>query len=137
MTTDITFEPIATEVSPMQQASELVDLEIKLKDLEAKIKGIKENLLGVMKETDTLSLKTGSYTIYRTKRVNTKVLSVDRLKEELDKRDIPYYTQEVFAPSMNKVFRELAKSNQDIYDNGMPGLAVSETEFVGILVTKK
>lgn len=123
-------------LSPMEVAHNLMQLEKQIKTLEEQKTILKDKLLKIMKEHDTLSLKTGSYTLSRVQKITPKVLNVEKLKEELDKRDIPYYTQETFAPSMNEVFRTLAKENQEIYENGLPGLAISESEFVMVRLTK-
>lgn len=124
------------ELSPIEMAKNLVTIEKEIEQLEEQKETLRKALLGVMQEQDVYSLKTGNYTLSRVAKITPKVLSVERLKQQLDKRNIPYYTQEVFAPSMNKVFTELAKKDPEIKDFGLPGLAIKETEYVRVLVTK-
>lgn len=126
-------DAINEELSPMEAARSLVDIELQLKDLEAQKKLLKQQLMHVMKQHDTFSLRTGRYTISRVQKPYLKVLSVERLKTELEKRDIPYYTVEAFADSMQEVFKTLAKRAQD----PIPGLDYHETEYVMIKVNKK
>lgn len=133
MDIDNQLQPIDEEMSPMEAARSLVDIELQLKNLEQQKKFLKGLLMNVMKAHDTFSLRTGSYTLSRVKKPFVKVLSVERLKQYLDKKDIPYYTQEVFAPSMDEVFKTLAKQEE----NPVPGLDYHETEYVMVKVNKK
>ena len=118
--------------SPMEKAAKLVELEVILKEIKQQIDEYKAELLQVTKELDVMTLKTGSYTISRAKRISPKVIDFDALKSSLEKADIPYVTQEVFGDQMKLVFKQLAEEKRE-----MAGLEVQETEYLSIRVAKK
>lgn len=115
-----------------QKAADLVLMEAQLKDLKQKVADYKAELLKATQELDVLTLKTGSYTIVRAKRITPQVANFKELKKSLDLAEIPYTTTEVFSDYMKPVFRQLV-------DDGklLPGLEVLETEYISIRVPDK
>ena len=116
----------------MAKAKRLFELKVQYKEMKAEIDELHADLLQVMQNNDTLTLKTGSYTLSRGKRVTPKVEDFEALKAELDKRDIPYQTIEAFSRNMIPVFQEFIEHNEDL-----PGLVGTETEYVSIRISDK
>lgn len=118
--------------SPMEKAQTLMELEALNREIYKKIKQLKDELLKATQELDVLSLKTGSYTISRVKRITPRVEDFEKLKISLEKAGVPYETKEVFADQMNIVFREAIKEGKEF-----KGLDKQETEYVMIRINKK
>ena len=95
--------------SPMEKAQKIVELTKIIKDAKAIVDEYKIDLLKVTQEMDVLTLKTGSYTISRAKRITPRVTDFKTLKESLDKENIPYEVEEAFTPQMDLVFKNLVK----------------------------
>jgi CBS-domain-containing membrane protein len=118
--------------SEMAKAKHLYELLQLQKELKEQVDTYKEELLTVMQQSDTLSLKTGSYTLTRANRITPDVVDFRQLKKSLEKARIPFMTEEVFAPQMTVVFREAIKENR-----ALAGLEAKETEYVSIRLNEK
>ena len=118
--------------SPMEKAQKIVELTKIIKDAKAIVDEYKIDLLKVTQEMDVLTLKTGSYTISRAKRITPRVTDFKTLKESLDKENIPYEVEEAFTPQMDLVFKNLVKE-----DRKLDGLEALETEYIMIRTPEK
>lgn len=113
--------------SPMEKAQKIVELTDIVKKAKAIIDEYKAELLKITQEMDVITLKTGTYTITRAKRITPKVISFKVLKESLEKENIPYETEEAFTPQMDVVFKNLVKENRTL-----DGLEALSTEYISI-----
>lgn len=123
--------------SPMQKAEALAELSVKARDLRTELKEIeeqmrpfKEDLLKVTQNLDVYTLKTGNYTISRGRRITPVVEDFDKLKENLERENIPYETETVFK-NMDVVFKEAVKEGR-----GLEGLEAKETQYISVRVNK-
>lgn len=116
----------------MEKAQHLVELENMAKQIKMKIDEYRAGLLEETKRLDVLSLKTGTYTISRVKKLLPKVVDFIALRNALEKANIPYDTTEVFADHMKLTFKQLAEEGR-----GMPGLDVAESEYIMVRVNKE
>lgn len=119
-------------IIPAAQISKLIELEKEYKLIKAQIDEYRTELLATMQNNDVVSLKTGTYTLSRSKRITPHVLDVKELKEALDKENIPYKIIATFAPQMNIVFKKLIEDGRML-----PGLSGNETEYVSIRIAKE
>lgn len=118
--------------SPLvRQVSTLVAIEAQARDLKAQADAIKAELLAVMQRDKVLTLKTEGYTISRASRATPQIEDFNKLRKSLDKADIPYDVVEAFAPHMSETFKQIVKSGKEL-----DGLAVKETEYVAVRITK-
>lgn len=115
--------------SPAVKAKRLVELQAIYNKIKPEIDALKADLLQTLQEQDVYTLKTGTYTLSRAKRVTPFVSEFHLLKKSLDLANIPYETQEVFIPQMNIVFRKAIDEGRDL-----PGLTGTVTEYVAIRV---
>lgn len=127
---------IKTIESPIIKASRLMELEKQKKEIAQEIDILKADLLKTTQELDVLSLKTGSYTISRVKRLTPKIINIPLLKKELDKRNIPYIMEETFAEQMKPVFKQLAEQVVESKET-IKGFETMETEYIMIRVSDK
>ena len=125
--------------SPMQKAAKLVTLGAKAKELREELakvtdemQPLKDDLLKITQDLDVLTLKTGSYTISRATRITPQVEDFKLLKQSLKKAEVPFVTQEVFAPQMEEVFKEALKENREFV-----GLGKKETQYISVRVNIK
>lgn len=121
-----------TPKSPMQKAARLFELQTLMKEIKPEIEALKDDLLSAMQSNDTLTLKTGSYTLSRASRTTPKVVDYETLKESLIKSDIPFETIETFAPFMTDVFKRIVEEGKEL-----EGLEALKTEYISIRLTKK
>lgn len=128
MTNDI-LAPVEGKLSPMQKAERLVKLATLKKQVTEAYNAIRDDLLQITQELDVYTLKTGTYTISRAKRVTPSVENFDTLKASLEKANIPYTTKTVFGDAMVEVFKQAIKDKMDL-----PGLEAQETEYVTVRV---
>lgn len=112
-----------------EKAKQLLELELMQRDIREAIADRKADLLAYMQKNKTLGLKTEDYTLTRAKRITPQVVDFDQLKETLEKNDIPYETQVVFADQMKVVFKQAIDEGRDL-----PGLEGLETEYVMVRV---
>lgn len=110
-----------------QKAERLLKLTELKKQVETAYNALRDELLGSMQELDVLTLKTGTYTLTRACRITPKVDDYKKLKQTLEKENIPYTTKEVFGDEMNEVFKQAAKDGMEL-----EGLSVTKTEYVSI-----
>ena len=118
--------------SPMEKAQSLVELEIIVKKAKEKIEAYKKDLLEITKQLDVFTLKTGNYTITRTKRITPKITNFENLKKSLEQNSIPYETQEVFADFMKETFKQAIKEKKEL-----DGLDALETECISVRTKDK
>lgn len=118
--------------SPMEKAAKVVELTEFIKAAKVIVDEYKVDLLKATQEMDVLTLKTGSYTITRAKRITPKVLDFKTLKDSLDKADIPYEVEEAFTPQMTVVFKNIVKEGKKL-----EGLEALETEYIMIRTPEK
>ena len=118
--------------SPMEKAQKIVELTQVIKEAKSIVDEYKVDLLKATQEMDVLTLKTGSYTITRAKRITPRVVSFKQLKESLDKENIPYETEEAFTAQMDLVFKQLVKDKKEL--NGLEAL---ETEYIMVRTPEK
>ena len=116
----------------MEKAQHLVELEGVVKRAKAIIDQYREELLEETKRLDVLSLKTGTYTISRVKKLLPKVTDFQTLKKALEKENIPYSTVEVFADHMKLTFKQLAEEGRAI-----EGLEIAESEYIMVRINKE
>jgi len=121
-----------TPDSPIAKANRLLELQTIYKKIKPEIDELKADLLRTTQELDVYTLKTGDYTISRAKRVTPRVTNFEALKEDLESREIEVYTEEVFAPQMDVVFKQAI--NQGTKLNGLDAL---ETEYISIRLREK
>ncbi len=124
----LSFEPN----SPSQKAQALVQLETIKKQVNERIAQYKEELLYIMQQQKALTLKTEDYIVTRAKRVTPQVIDFNTLKDSLEKNEIPVVTEEVFAPQMDVVFKNLIEMGKPI-----DGLEAKTTEYIMVKVNKK
>ena len=115
--------------SPMQKVEKLIEYQAIVKDLKPKIDELKADLLKVTQDLDVYTLKTGRYTISRAKKITPKVINFKQLKESLDKAEIPYITEEVFAEQMKLVFKQAIEEKREL-----EGLEALVTEYISIRI---
>lgn len=126
----------STPKSPMAKVGRLMELEAQKKVIAKEIEILKADLLKVTQDLDVYTLKTGSYTISRVKRLTPKVESFAKLKEYLDAKDIPYMTEETFRETMKPTFKVMAE--KAIEEKLLiPGMDIAETEFIMIRLADK
>lgn len=130
MTNDL-LAPSTGELSPMQKAEKLVKLAALKKQVTEAYNQLRDDLLQITQELDVYTLKTGSYTISRAKKITPSVTDVEELKAALDERDIPYKMKEVFADFMAPVFKQLVEQGTEL-----SGLEGKVTEYVSVRVAK-
>lgn len=119
------------KLSPMQKAERLVKLAELKKQVTEAYNALRDDLLTITQELDVYTLKTGSYTISRAKRVTPSVEDFETLKAALEKAKIPYTTKTVFGDQMEVVFKELIKDGRKL-----AGLEARESEYVTVRVNK-
>ena len=117
------------QMTPADKVKRLISLQKLEKSLKPEIAKLKEELLDTMQKQDVLSLKTGSYTLFRAKRITPQVTNFEALKKDLEAHDIEVITEIVFAPQMNLVFKQAIEENKEL--KGLEGL---ETEYVSIRI---
>ena len=118
-----------TNIIPTVKIQRLMELEVQYKEIKKQIDEYRADLLKVTQDLDVLTLKTGKYTISRGKRLTPHVTDFKTLCASLDKAEIPYETEVTFTPQMSVMFRQLVKEDRE-----MPGLDVTETEYISIRV---
>lgn len=118
--------------SPMEKAAALVELETLHKKVKDKIAIYKADLLKITQDLDVYTLKTGSYTITRAKRITPQIIDFETLKLSLKKEDIPFDVKEVFADYMTEVFKTAIEEKRPL-----DGLGILETEYIMIRVSKE
>ena len=117
---------------PVQKAEALVRMKAQAKELKEKIDQYTDELLKLTQEQDVLTLKTGSYTISRAKRITPQVTSFKDLRNSLEENNIPYDVKLVFDDHMTETFKKIIESGKTL-----DGLEAKETEYLSIRVTKK
>lgn len=121
-----------TATTTIEKAKNLIQLEKIYKDVKERIDAYRAELLEETKKMDVLSLKTGSYTISRVKKLYPKVTDVQALKKALDKEKIPYEMQEVFADYMKNTFKQLAEEQKQL-----DGLNIDEIEYIMVRINNE
>jgi len=117
---------------PMDKAKRLMELQQIMKEIKPEIDELKADLLRVTQELDVYTLKTGEYTISRSKRITPQITDFDALKADLVKNEIEVYTEEVFAPQMDLVFKLAIEKGREF-----EGLDGKTTEYISIRLAKK
>jgi len=117
---------------PTSKIQKLATLEISYKKIKEEREQLRAELLETMQELDVESLKTGSYTLYRAKRITPQVTNMDFLEAQLELKNIPYETMRVFTPQTFVAFRLLAKEKRVL-----DGLEFTETEYVVVKPKEK
>lgn len=125
---DILSKPV-NQHTPMVKARRLVELQAQVKALKPEIEALKADLLQVTQALDVYTLKTGSYTISRAKRITPEVVSFKILKQSLTENNIPFETEETFTPQMSVLFKKLIEDGREI-----DGLEGKETEYISVRV---
>ena len=115
--------------SPALKAKKLMELQTLYKEIKPQIEQLKAELLQIMQEQDVLTLKTGTYTLSRAKRITPQVIDFKTLKKSLEEADILVMTEETFSPQMTVVFKNLANENRQL-----DGLEFLSTEYVSVRV---
>ena len=115
--------------SPALKAKKLMELQTLYKEIKPQIEQLKSELLQIMQEQDVLTLKTGTYTLSRAKRITPQVIDFKTLKKSLEEADILVMTEETFSPQMTVVFKNLANENRQL-----DGLEFLSTEYVSVRV---
>lgn len=118
--------------SPMEKAAKIVELTQIIKQAKEIVDEYKVDLLKATQEMDVLTLKTGSYTITRAKKITPRVMDFKTLKASLDQADIPYEVEEAFTPQMTIVFKNIVKEGKKL-----EGLEALETEYIMIRTPEK
>ena len=126
MTNDIL---VTKKNSPAEKAKQLMELQRVYNEIKPQILALKADLLQIMQDQDVLTLKTGTYTLSRAKRITPFVAEFDLLKKSLDSAEIPYETEEVFTAQMDVMFRKAIDEGRDL-----PGLESKVTEYVAVRV---
>lgn len=121
-----------TPKSPMAKAARLFELQTLLKEIKPEIDALKLDLLNVMQSLDVQTLKTGTYTLSKAKRITPRIEDFETLKKSLTEQQIPFETVETFAPFMTDVFKRAVEEGRKL-----DGLDALETEYVSIRVAKK
>lgn len=115
--------------SPAVKAKKLMELQTLYKEIKPQIDELKAELLQVMQEQDVLTLKTGTYTLSRAKRITPQVVDFKILKDSLEKAEIEVITEEVFAPQMDVVFKQAIEEGREF-----EGLESKVTEYVSVRI---
>ena len=115
--------------SPAVKAKKLMELQTLLKEIKPQIDELKADLLQIMQEQDVLTLKTGTYTLSRAKRITPQVIDFKTLKKSLEDANIDVITEETFAPQMDLVFKQAIEEGRQF-----DGLESKETEYVSVRV---
>ena len=102
-----------------------------MKEIKPEIDELKADLLKITQDLDVLSLKTGEYTISRAKRITPKIEDYEMLKKSLTEAGLEVYTQEVFAPQMDVVFKQAIEEGREL-----KGLDSLVTEYITIRLAK-
>lgn len=110
-----------------QKAERLLKLADLKKQVETAYNALRDELLKSTQELDVYTLKTGSYTLTRATRVTPQVVDYTKLKETLEKENIPYTTKEVFGDEMTEVFKLAIKEGRVL-----DGLSALKTEYISI-----
>ena len=118
---------------PVEKIQRLIELEAQERKIKAQINLYREELLVMTQQNDVYTLKTGKYTLSRATRITPKVISFNKLKESLEKNEIPYETYETFTPQMSVVFREISRQRPELMDK-LDGLDYLKTEYISIRV---
>lgn len=114
-----------------QKAERLLKLTELKKQVETAYNALRDELLKSTQELDVYTLKTGSYTLTRATRVTPQVTDYTKLKETLEKENIPYTTKEVFGDEMTEVFKLAIKEGRVL-----DGLESKVTEYITIREAK-
>lgn len=122
---------VKNQNSPALKVKRLMELQELVNKAKPEIDRLKAELLQTMQEQDVLSLKTGSYTLSRAKRVTPQVVNYETLKKSLENEGIEVITQEIFAPQMDVVFRQAIEEGREF-----EGLEAKQTEYVAIRLKK-
>ena len=110
-----------------QKAERLLKLTELKKQVETAYNALRDELLKSTQELDVYTLKTGSYTLTRATRITPQVTDYKKLKETLEKENIPYTTKEVFGDEMTEVFKLAIKEGRVL-----DGLESKVTEYITI-----
>lgn len=110
-----------------QKAERLLKLTDLKKQVETAYNALRDELLKSTQELDVYTLKTGSYTLSRATRITPQVTDYKKLKETLEKENIPYTTKEVFGDEMTEVFKLAIKEGRVL-----EGLESKVTEYITI-----
>lgn len=116
---------------PVDKAKRLMELQTIMKEIKPEIDQLKADLLGVMQGQDVFTLKTGSYTLSRSKRVTPQVVDFNTLKKSLEDAEIEVITETVFAPQMDIVFKQAIEEGKEF-----KGLEGKTTEYISIRLAK-
>jgi len=116
------------KMTPAQLCEKSVKLAQLKKQIDAAYKEVQQKLLEKTQELDIYTLKTGTYTITRAKRI-TPVIEFDTLKATLEAEKIPYTTKVVFGDQMADVFKQALKDGKKL-----EGLESKESEYITIRV---
>ena len=119
-------------LTPMQKAEKLMKLTALKKDIDGMMDELRADLLKTMTDLDVLTLKTGSYTITRQKRITPQVIDYKTVKKALEERGIPIVVREVFGKEMDVVFKQMIEQGEQL-----EGLEARITEYPSIRLTKK
>lgn len=119
-------------LSPSEMAVKLVKLTKLKKEVDAQIAVFREQLLEETKRNDVLTLKTGSYTISRCKRVTPTLESLEDLRGWFEHKGLEFATKEVPEDWVMATVRDSVKKG-----NVPEGISAQETEYVVVKVNKK
>lgn len=125
---DDLIKPNKNEISKVKR---LVEIQAILKELKPELDSLKAELLETMQSNDVEMLRTGQYTLYRSKRITPQVTDYNALKSDLLAKDIEVITEEKFAPQMTEVFKQAIEEGKKL-----KGLEALETEYVGVRIAK-
>ena len=119
------------KILPVDKVKRLMKLQAIMKEIKPEIDELKADLLKITQDLDVLSLKTGEYTISRAKRITPKIEDYEMLKKSLTEAGLEVYTQEVFAPQMDVVFKQAIEEGREL-----KGLDSLVTEYITIRLAK-
>ena len=122
------------KMMPIEVAGEVMKLEKLKKDIEARLRDHKRNLLIVMKELGVKTLKTETYTLYRSNYKRVRVVDDVKAFEDLVKRGIPAETKVVLDMDVMKLpLDQLVKEKGEEVD----GVELQESEYVSVRLAKE
>ena len=119
-------------LTPSQEAQQLVKLQVLEKDIKARIDASRLRLLKIMQDNDVLSLKTGEYTLFRTKRLTTTIVDQKQAIQCLKDMNVEVVTEVVLSDVMKLTYKGLIEQGKDI-----DGIATSNSEYVSVRVNNK
>ena len=110
---------------PIEKIKRFAEVCVQRKAINDEYDVLREDLLKLTQALDVYNLKTGSYTLYRSRRVTPQVVDFDTLEATLKAENIPYKTKTVFDEYTFGMFQEAIKQGRKL-----AGLGEKITEFI-------